>query len=57
MTYASQPASVDASVLSAGSKPDRAARPLPPGVGLAIGAAVSLGLWAGLAYAVISLVG
>jgi len=36
---------------------DRAPRRLPTGLGLALGATVSLGLWAGLAYAVIRLIG
>lgn len=56
MTYGSQPASVEASVLGAASLRPRPARPLPPGVGLAVGALASLGLWAGLACAVARLV-
>jgi hypothetical protein len=32
-------------------------RRIPPGVGLALGAAVSLGLWAALVYVVLRLVG
>lgn len=35
--------------------PRRAAPPLPAGYGLLLGAAVSLGLWAGIVFAVIRL--
>lgn len=35
----------------------KAARPLPPGVGLGIGLVVSLGLWTAIAFAVVRLIG
>jgi hypothetical protein len=60
MTYSSQLGSRDAAVLSAAPSRGRTigqARRLPPGIGLAIGALVSLALWAGLALAVIRLIG
>lgn len=60
MTSSSQLGAREASVLPADARRAgtvAAPRPLPPGVGLTIGAAVSLGLWAGLAQLAIRLIG
>jgi hypothetical protein len=55
MTYWHQ--SRSRNLIAAEERADARARPLSRGLGLAIGAMVSLGLWAGLAYGAVRLLG